>query len=96
MARYGGDEFVLLCTPLHETENVHLIGERALEAVSAPVDCVPAELHVRASVGAVVSSDPGADPERLIEEADTAMYAAKRAGGDRLVIFGSDLDHPFD
>jgi diguanylate cyclase (GGDEF)-like protein/PAS domain S-box-containing protein len=86
VARYGGDEFVLLCTALRERENLGLIAERVRHAVAAPLSAA-ATLRLSSSIGAVICCDPRADPADLIEQGDVARYAAKRDGGDRLVVY---------
>lgn len=93
VARYGGDEFVLLCTALRASDNLHLIGRRVMRAVCTPVHNDGRALTVSTSIGAVICSDPAADPERLLEQSDTAMYAAKREGGGRLAIYDPDVHH---
>ncbi len=93
VARYGGDEFVVLCTALRENENLKLIGRRIMRAVCAPMEG-PEPLTVTSSIGAVVCSDPLADPEELLHQGDTAMYHAKRGGGGRLALYDADVHHP--
>ena len=44
-----------------------------------------------ASLGATVTSDASADPDELLQQADAAMYAAKRAGGDRFQMYNAEL-----
>ena len=89
--RYGGDEFVLLCTALQHDDDLHLIGDRVLDAIRAPFIGGHREPTMTASLGATVTSDPSADPDELLQQADAAMYAAKRAGGDRLQIYNAEL-----
>jgi diguanylate cyclase (GGDEF)-like protein/PAS domain S-box-containing protein len=93
VARYGGDEFVLLCMALRERENLGLIAERVRRTVAAPLSTAPS-LRLSSSIGAVISCDPAADPVELLERGDLAMYAAKRDGGDRLVVYDADLHQP--
>jgi diguanylate cyclase (GGDEF)-like protein len=83
-ARFGGEEFaVLLRNPSPEV--AYEVGERVRKAVGE-LDLrtlgVPA---VSVSVGVAVASEPGGVIEDLIEEADRALYRAKRAGRDRVV-----------
>jgi len=94
VARYGGDEFVLLCTALRENENLLLIGERVMRAVCAPPRRGGPKLSLSASIGAVVCGDPQADPDGVLEQGDTAMYAAKRDGGGRLAIYDASVHLP--
>jgi len=86
VARLGGDEFVLLAAvPDHHAELLAGIGERVRSTV--------AELdpggHLRLSIGVADRSRP-VEPSAWLHQADQAMYAAKRAGGDRVVVAGTD------
>lgn len=94
VARYGGDEFVMLVTGLHDEETVLRIGERVRTAVCAPMQAGGRSLDLSASIGAVVSTDPLADPDELLERGDIAMYAAKRSGRGQLVLFDARLHQP--
>jgi diguanylate cyclase (GGDEF)-like protein len=94
VARYGGDEFVMLVTALREEENVLAIGERVREAICAPLHAGGQALALTASIGAVLCTDPHADIEELLEQGDIAMYAAKRSGRGRLVIYDADVHAP--
>jgi diguanylate cyclase (GGDEF)-like protein len=83
-ARYGGEEFaVLLRNPTLEVAVE--VGERVRQAV-ADLDLsrhgVPA---VSVSVGAAVASDPDEPIDSVIEQADRALYLAKRRGRDQVV-----------
>ena len=81
VARLGGDEFALLCSVSGEQEAVE-VADRLSEAWSQPLVIEQGVLHVAGSVG-VALSGPGATPETLLRDADTAMYTAKgrRSGG---------------
>ena len=80
VARYGGDEFVMLCTSLRAGDDLRLIARRVTETVGAPIMDGDRQLAVTGSLGAIASSDPTAGPEALIQLADAAMYGAKRTG----------------
>jgi diguanylate cyclase (GGDEF)-like protein len=85
VARYGGDEFVILCEVTDERAAVEL-AERVMHSVRAPYETLPAGFAITASIGlSVTPSDSAAtDAELLIRWADQAMYRAKSAGGDRV------------
>jgi diguanylate cyclase (GGDEF)-like protein/PAS domain S-box-containing protein len=93
VARLGGDEFVLLCPELNDVDNVALIGDRVIRAIRAPLSIDRHDMTVTTSLGAVVTNDPLADAGELLRRADIAMYGAKRAGRNRLEIFGADVHH---
>ena len=88
VARYGGDEFAMLCTSLNDTAQLRLIARRVIGAIGTPVVVEDKPIAVTGSLGAVITSDPTADPDDLLEQADAAMYEAKRAGTGRFRIHG--------
>jgi diguanylate cyclase (GGDEF)-like protein/PAS domain S-box-containing protein len=90
VARLGGDEFVLLCTAPGSDDDLRLIGDRVLSALREPLPGTDA-LTLTGSLGAVATSDPSADPGELLQQADFAMYAAKRAGRDRVELYDPAL-----
>ena len=82
VARLGGDEFVVLCRDLGDDDDVARIAERVVCGLRAPFLEGGRDLSVTASVGIAVTVDPLAEPERLVRDADAAMYQAKKAGRD--------------
>jgi diguanylate cyclase (GGDEF)-like protein/PAS domain S-box-containing protein len=91
VARLGGDEFVLMCTELREGDELELICDRAMRVVCAPQQDGAHDLTVTGSVGAVLTSEHSIEPDELLQQADIAMYAAKRAGGNRFEVYTSEL-----
>jgi diguanylate cyclase (GGDEF)-like protein/PAS domain S-box-containing protein len=91
IARYGGDEFVLLCGSLNEDEDVLAIAERVISAVSMPIELENHTFGISCSIGAVACADPSADPSELLERADLAMYEAKRAGTNQSRLYETGL-----
>jgi diguanylate cyclase (GGDEF)-like protein/PAS domain S-box-containing protein len=83
LARMGGDEFTVLLRG--DETSARAVAERMLEALLDPIDVVDAKVQISVSIGASVSS-PGVSSDRLLRAADSAAYAAKRAGGQRLVV----------
>lgn len=84
VARLGGDEFVVLCEAIpHRGWAVQLAG-RVLAAIQAPIVDGDSSVVVGASIGVAVGDQPGWDPDRLLSEADHAMYRAKQQGPGRI------------
>ncbi len=82
--RFGGDEFVI-CIPGTITDETLLARMRCLAETLQM--CPENQVRVSASIGAAISPRDGTNFEQLFEKADTAMYAAKKAGGNRGLIY---------
>jgi diguanylate cyclase (GGDEF)-like protein len=92
VARVGGDEFVVVLTelpaqPIRARAAAGRVASELIEVVGHPVDLDGARASVDASVGIVLCDDPHEDPDRLLRDADAAMYVAKRGSGGRAVFF---------
>ena len=77
VARYGGDEFVVLCEDLLRVEAAQPLAERLAEAVAKPVSTGERLLVVHASIGVVVEQNPSTSAEALVKRADAEMYRVK-------------------
>ncbi|MDH4147404.1 MAG: EAL domain-containing protein, partial [Acidimicrobiia bacterium] len=86
LARFGGDEFVVVCPALGHPDDAAARADMIRSALLEPFN-VPEQkqVTVRASVGSAVTDDPTMPPDVLIREADAAMYRAKELGRDRYV-----------
>jgi diguanylate cyclase (GGDEF)-like protein/PAS domain S-box-containing protein len=89
-ARFGGDEFVVLCPALRDDADVNVLSTRVLEALRQPLKNAPG-MSLTGSVGAALTPDPMCDPGHLLQQADFAMYAAKRAGRNRFETYDGEL-----
>jgi diguanylate cyclase (GGDEF)-like protein/PAS domain S-box-containing protein len=93
VARFGGDEFAVLCSELTEPEQAGHLAERVVAAVAGPyrLEEGQEEFFVGTSVGVAFSDRPPQGPEQLMLEADTALYEAKRAGRGRVQLYSGTL-----
>ena len=91
VARFGGDEFVVLCEDLVEAPDAVTIAERVDEAISGPFVIDETEVFVGVSIGIALPDDVEADPETLIRDADAAMYRAKDRGRSRWELFDNAM-----
>jgi len=86
-ARFGGDEFVLVCEDVANDEDAVAVAERLIKALSLPFELDGHQAFIAASVGIALTGDPDASPDDLVRDADAAMYRAKESGGGRWSIF---------
>lgn len=92
LARYGGEELVCL---LAETDPARAMkaAERLREVVEIqPIRAYDEVLHQTISIGVACAPEDGATVEMLIARADAALYAAKRAGRNRVMRWTKDLE----
>ena len=94
MARFGGDEFILLLGDLNEQPGgpsvrgmVMAVARQLLAAVAAPFDIDGHPVSLGVSIGIALSDDLHITPSQLISRADIAMYQAKRAGKNDFCVF---------
>jgi diguanylate cyclase (GGDEF)-like protein len=83
LARMSGDEFVILCEDLDEAVRVKSLAARIGTALATPFVLSGREIQVSASVGVAFAGRGEDIPERVLQDADAAMYEAKRMGGAR-------------
>jgi diguanylate cyclase (GGDEF)-like protein/PAS domain S-box-containing protein len=89
VARFGGDEFVLLAESVLDGRDAEGLAERISGALAEPFDLSGQEVFVTASIGIAVSGDPECDAQSLLRDADAAMYRAKADGRARHEVFDS-------
>ena len=85
LARWAGDEFCVLLAPGTTPETALTIAGRLRSVLAQPFHVADREVRLSASIG--VARSDGGDGERLVQIADQAMYAAKRAGRDRISVY---------
>lgn len=92
VARVGGDEFTIVLPEAHETPALEAIGTRIVQRLSEPIMFQGDPCKVSASIGTAIF-EPGAqtDAKQVIENADVALYASKRAGRARQTLFHPSL-----
>jgi len=90
-ARVGGEEFGLILVGISGTEQAEQIATDILLALSVPVLAHGYSLELTASIGVAVSPDHGHDDATLWRNADSAMYRAKRAGGNQYLCMSPEI-----
>jgi len=84
VARFGGDEFVVLLEQLHQVDTALLVAEKIRQALAQPFLLADQQLLISPSIGLALFPQHGTDGRQLLQRADSAMYQAKRDGGDRI------------
>ncbi|WP_198677876.1 EAL domain-containing protein [Aliidiomarina shirensis] len=92
LSRFGGDEFVVVLPNAGTVEDINEIAERFLFTVAEPYKVGTKELTLTASIGVAVGDEALTEPRLLIQQADMAMYKAKRRGNDNFEWFTSDIN----
>jgi diguanylate cyclase (GGDEF)-like protein len=87
VARFGGDEFVLLFEDLADEGEAARLADHVLDLFEFPFACAGGHQSMTASVGVAVSNGADHTPEELLANADTAMYRAKEEGRSRWELF---------
>jgi diguanylate cyclase (GGDEF)-like protein/PAS domain S-box-containing protein len=87
VARFGGDEFAVLCPGVDDEQTASELARRVLRAVSGPVHLGAHEVRVTGSLGVVLSGAAHHSAEDLLRDADAGMYQAKAAGKQRWALF---------
>jgi diguanylate cyclase (GGDEF)-like protein/PAS domain S-box-containing protein len=93
LARYGGDEFVLLLDLARE-DDARQVGDKLIRVISDPYTVDEHRIRVSASIGAAFHPRDGATVATLVRAADSAMYGAKRSGKSRINISRDDIPGP--
>ncbi|MDB4989984.1 MAG: putative Diguanylate cyclase/phosphodiesterase with domain [Myxococcaceae bacterium] len=87
VARLGGDEFAVLLEELRDEHEVERKAEEIQRVLAAPIPLDGHDLVTSASIGIVIARDDAFDALSLLRRADQAMYAAKKSGRGRQVVF---------
>jgi diguanylate cyclase (GGDEF)-like protein/PAS domain S-box-containing protein len=91
VARFGGDEFVVLCEDLCSEGDATRIARRIASACARPVQLGPHRHYVTISVGVAVVHGGTSTATELLRDADAAMYRAKALGKGRVEVFDAAM-----
>jgi diguanylate cyclase (GGDEF)-like protein len=86
VARLGGDEFVVLLSSATSGPDAIAVGDKLLQAILEPVAFEGNALQVSASIGVVCFAGESPGAERVMRQADAAMYAAKTSGKSQVAM----------
>lgn len=82
VARFGGDEFIVIMNALNDKKSVNIMANRILSTIRKPIDVKNYHLTTTGSIGIALYPEDGLEKSMLIKHADSAMYHAKEMGKD--------------
>ena len=91
IARFGGDEFVVLCEDAAGRKEAEEIAARIADALARPFRVGDQDVVLTASTGIVIANDTHTDAGALLRDADTAMYRAKERGRANSQVFDNSM-----
>ena len=91
VARFGGDEFTILCEDIAGEGHALQVVQRVQAVLKAPFPLGDSELFATSSIGISLGRGRRHAPETLVEDADAAMYRAKERGGDCFELFDEQV-----
>lgn len=87
VARFGGDEFVMLLENIDATQSATAVAAKIGEALKQPFQLAGQDVRIVSSVGVALFPQHGDDEQLLLRRADEAMYLAKQSGGNRFALW---------
>ncbi len=93
IARFGGDEFIILLTNIAHVDEVTAFVKGIPALLNQPFTYENRELFVTASLGVSLYPEDGTNAETLIKNADIAMYRAKDKGGNTYQLYNPEFNH---
>jgi PAS domain S-box-containing protein len=91
LARPGGDEFAVLAEELRDASDAIRVAERIQRKLGIPFDVDGNEIVISASIGIAFGTDPNAEAQDLLRDAEIAMYRAKHTGKARCEVFDNAM-----
>ncbi|MBN1140188.1 MAG: diguanylate cyclase, partial [Deltaproteobacteria bacterium] len=91
VARFGGDEFVIVLAEVAGLEDIGMVTRKILRNLTQPVTIQDQDLEINTSIGISIFPQDGHEPEDLVQKADLAMYQAKQSGGNTFRYFSPEM-----
>ena len=91
IARFGGDEFTVLISDVHDERHALRVADRLAGSLRAPIVLDGEQRFITASVGLSIADDAADEPLSLLRDADAAMYRAKELGKARCEVFDDSM-----
>lgn len=93
ISRNGGDEFVVVIKRMQNSDEAILIAQKLIESLTNIFEIDSHKIHIGASIGISVYPNDGSSAVELVRNADTAMFSAKKSGGNRLQFYDESMSN---
>lgn len=97
VSRFGGDEFVLICSEINDAEQATKFATDIIKKIEQPLNIDDVSIYISASVGVAFYPEDGLDMSMLVRNADTAMYKSKKDVECKVIFyntaFGDETSH---
>ncbi len=93
ISRNGGDEFVVVIQRMNNVNEAVLVAQKLIASMTDIFVIDSHKIHIGASIGISVYPDDGDSALELLRDADTAMFSAKKAGGNRLQFYDESMSN---
>jgi diguanylate cyclase (GGDEF)-like protein len=91
VARFSGEEFVILAPSIPTPDDAEVLADALREAILAPFDVPDGTVKITASVGIAIFPDDGASAEAVLDNADAAARQAERTGGNTTLWYSREF-----
>ncbi|MFN3235220.1 MAG: putative bifunctional diguanylate cyclase/phosphodiesterase [Gammaproteobacteria bacterium] len=91
IARFGGDEFVVVLSELSNYHDAGFVAQKLVACLRNPYEIEGRKFHMGVSIGISIFPYSGEDASTLVKNADLAMYRAKKEGGNNYCYFSEEL-----
>lgn len=92
VARFGGDEFVVLLSSLENEISLSHVAQKTINAISQPYSIQGHDIFITASLGVAIGTATNSSSEKILKQADAALYLAKAEGKNNYQFFNDELD----
>ncbi|MDQ7730689.1 GGDEF domain-containing protein [Halomonas sp. SpR8] len=89
VARLGGDEFTVILPGVEQQEDVEIVAQAIIDALAMPFSIGKQRVAISVSIGVSFYPEVATTTDALLEAADQAMYAAKKAGSNQMCFYGT-------
>lgn len=91
VARFGGDEFLVLISPIENYEYLEIICNKILDSIKEPIPMDDSLIYITCSMGIIFFPQDGTTVDNILKNADSAMYKAKKMGKNQYCFFDNSI-----